>query len=97
MLRLATKGGWTSTVAVVKVTSEAKDYAAETALVSGEMRGWRASSPGTQTIRLIFDQPQRLTRIASVNTQKLPVILRHRARFRGNRATQRRRRTRKVG
>ena len=30
------------------------------------MRGWRAADPGTQTIRLIFDQPQRLTRIALV-------------------------------
>src|SRR5256712_13951548 len=30
------------------------------------MRGWRAADPGTQTIRLIFDQPQRLTRISLV-------------------------------
>jgi hypothetical protein len=30
------------------------------------MRGWRAADSGTQTIRLIFDQPQRLTRIALV-------------------------------
>jgi hypothetical protein len=52
--------------AVVEVTSEDKDYPVEAALVSGEMRGWRAGSPGTQTIRLIFDQPQRLTRIALV-------------------------------
>ena len=52
--------------AVVEVTSEAKEYPIESALVSGEMRGWRAADPGTQTIRLIFDQPQRLTRIALV-------------------------------
>jgi hypothetical protein len=52
--------------AVVEVTSEDKDYPVEAALVSGEMRGWRAGSPGTQTIRLIFDEPQRLTRIALV-------------------------------
>jgi hypothetical protein len=52
--------------AVVEVTSEDKDYPVESALVVGEMRGWRADSPGTQTIRLIFDQPQRLTRIAVV-------------------------------
>jgi hypothetical protein len=38
----------------------------EAALVSGEMRGWRAGSPGIQTIRLIFDEPQRLVRIALV-------------------------------
>ena len=30
------------------------------------MRGWRAADPGTQTIRLIFDQPQRLGRISLV-------------------------------
>ena len=52
--------------AVVEVTSEDKDYPVEAALVSGEMRGWRAGSPGTQTIRLIFDGPQRLIRIALV-------------------------------
>jgi hypothetical protein len=52
--------------AVVEVTSEEKDYAIDSALVSGETQGWRAGSPGTQTIRLIFDQPQRFTRIALV-------------------------------
>ncbi len=51
-------------MAVVEVTSEQKDYPVESALVAGEMRGWRAADSGTQTIRLIFDQPQRLTRIA---------------------------------
>jgi hypothetical protein len=53
-------------IAVVEVTSEEKEYPVESALVSGEMRGWRAADSGTQTIRLIFDQPQRLTRIALV-------------------------------
>ena len=52
--------------AAVEVTSEDKDYPVEAALVSGEMRGWRAGSPGIQTIRLIFDEPQRLIRIALV-------------------------------
>jgi hypothetical protein len=50
--------------AVVEVTSEEKDYPVEAALISGETRGWRAADSGTQTIRLIFDQPQRLARIA---------------------------------
>jgi hypothetical protein len=50
--------------AVIEVTSEQKDYPVEAALVAGEMRGWRAADSGTQTIRLIFDKPQRLTRIA---------------------------------
>jgi len=52
--------------AVVEVTSEEKEYPVESALVSGEMRGWRAADSGTQTIRLIFDEPQRLTRISLV-------------------------------
>jgi hypothetical protein len=52
--------------AVVEVTSEEKDYPIESALVSGETRGWRAADPGSQTIRLIFDEPQRLTRISLV-------------------------------
>jgi hypothetical protein len=52
--------------AVVEVTSEQKDYPVEAALVAGEMRGWRAADSGAQTIRLIFDEPQRLARIALV-------------------------------
>jgi hypothetical protein len=52
--------------AVIEVTSEQKEYPVECALVSGEMRGWRAADPGTQTIRLVFNQPQRLARISLV-------------------------------
>ena len=52
--------------AVVEVTSEQRDYPVEAALVAGELRGWRAADSGTQTIRLIFDQPQGLKRIALV-------------------------------
>src|SRR5437899_11097 len=52
--------------AVVEVTSEERDYPVESALVLGETRGWRAADPGSQTIRLIFDEPQRLTRISLV-------------------------------
>jgi len=51
---------------VLEVTSEEKEYPVESALVSGEMRGWRAADSGTQTIRLIFDEPQKLTRISLV-------------------------------
>jgi hypothetical protein len=60
--------GWLDldSAATVEVTSEAKEYPVESALVSGEMRGWRAADSGTQTIRLIFDEPQRLTRISLV-------------------------------
>jgi hypothetical protein len=52
--------------ASVEVTSEEKEYPVESALVAGEIRGWRAADSGTQTIRLIFDQPQKLTRISLV-------------------------------
>jgi hypothetical protein len=50
--------------ATVEGTSEAKEFPVESALVSGKMRGWRAADSGTQTIRLIFDEPQKLTRIS---------------------------------
>jgi hypothetical protein len=53
-------------LALVEVTSEEKEYPVEAALVLEEMRGWRASDSGSQTIRLIFDEPQKLTRIALV-------------------------------
>jgi hypothetical protein len=60
--------GWLDldSAATVEVTSEAKEYPVESALVSGESQGWRAASPGTQTIRLLFDQPQKLSRISLV-------------------------------
>ena len=64
----APDAGWLDLdrAAVVEVTSEEKDYPVESALVAGEMQGWRAASPGTQTIRLIFDEPQSLRRISLV-------------------------------
>ena len=46
--------------AAVEVTSEEENFPVESALVLGETRGWRAAIPGTQTIRLVFDQPQTL-------------------------------------
>ncbi len=64
----AAKMGWLDLdrVAMVEVTSEEKDYPVESAMVSGETRGWRAADSGAQTVRLIFDQQQRLNRIALV-------------------------------
>jgi hypothetical protein len=52
--------------AVVEVTSEDRDCPVESAFVSGDARGWRAAAPGNQTIRLVFDQPQRLRCISLV-------------------------------
>src|ERR1700722_13964063 len=53
-------------IAAVEVTSEERDNPVESALVAGGVRGWRAAESGPQTIRLIFDEPQRLKRIALV-------------------------------
>jgi len=54
--------GWLDVerAALVEVTSEDVDFPIEAAFASGDTRGWRAASPGSQTIRLVFDQPQRL-------------------------------------
>jgi hypothetical protein len=52
--------------AVVEVTSEDKDFPVELAFGSDDAPGWRAAAPGIQTIRLIFDQPQRLRCISLV-------------------------------
>ena len=52
--------------AVVEVTSEEKNYPVESAFASGDARGWRAAAAGSQTIRLVFDQPQRLRCISLV-------------------------------
>ena len=49
------------TTAAVEVTSEDRDFPIESALL-GE-QGWRAAESGVQTIRLVFDEPQRLSRI----------------------------------
>ena len=49
--------------ALVEVTSEEGGYPIESALLEGKDHGWRAANPGPQTIRLIFDEPQKLRRI----------------------------------
>jgi hypothetical protein len=67
--------------AFVQVTSEENDYPIESVLLGVEHRGWRASNSGTQTIRLIFDEPQKLRRIRLVfeeseNTRTQEFVLR---------------------
>lgn len=47
-------------LAVVEVSSENDAFPIESALLPGEGAGWRASGPGRQVIRLLFDSPQRL-------------------------------------
>lgn len=50
-------------LARVEVTSEDTSHPIEAALEPGDESGWRAAEPGEQTIRLLFDRPQRLTRV----------------------------------
>jgi hypothetical protein len=52
--------------AQVEVTSEADGYPVEGALLPHQERGWRAGIAGTQTIRLIFDEPQTVRTIRLV-------------------------------
>jgi hypothetical protein len=47
----------------IEVTSEADAFPIESAILPGANGGWRAAGAGEQTIRIVFDQPQRLTRI----------------------------------
>src|SRR6266567_4910194 len=65
-------GGWLDVerAATVEITSEEKGYPVESTFISGENRGWRAAEPGSQTIRLVFDQPQGLKQISLVFEEK---------------------------
>jgi hypothetical protein len=47
-------------LARVEVTSEDAAHPIESALLTVGATGWRAESPGEQTVRLLFDAPQRL-------------------------------------
>jgi hypothetical protein len=47
-------------IARVEVTSEDKEFPIESALLTEEGPGWRASHSGEQSIRLLFDEPQRI-------------------------------------
>ena len=60
--------GWLDVerAALVEITSEESDYPIEAVFASDQTRGWRAATAGSQTIRLVFDQPQRLKRISLV-------------------------------
>ena len=59
------KASWldVSAMARVEVTSEDSQYPIESASAEGDQRGWRAAERGKQTIRLFFDEPQRIRRI----------------------------------
>ncbi|RZL89700.1 MAG: hypothetical protein EOP82_18540 [Variovorax sp.] len=57
--------GWLDlqSLAEVELTSEDQANPIEAALVSGAGLGWRAAQAGEQTIRLLFDESQRVRRI----------------------------------
>lgn len=50
-------------LAQVEITSEDPVYPIESALTSGDSTGWRATQSGKQTIRILFDEPQRVNRV----------------------------------
>ncbi len=56
-------------IAEVEVTSEDPAHPIEGALLPGRDRGWKASAPGPQTLRMIFDSPQELRRVHLVFTE----------------------------
>jgi len=47
----------------VQITSEAEGFPIESALVPGEGPGWQAAESGPQTLRLHFDEVQKITRV----------------------------------
>ena len=59
------KASWLDlrTIARVEVTSEDWRYPIESAFDESDERGWRAANSGKQTIRVFFDEPQRIRRI----------------------------------
>jgi membrane protein len=53
-------------IARAELTSEDPSYPLESALNSSAGSGWRASDPGRQTIRLLFDEPQQIRHVRLV-------------------------------
>ena len=50
-------------LAQVEVTSEDPAYPIESGLLLGSESDWRAAQPGPQTVRLVFEQPQRIKHV----------------------------------
>ena len=50
-------------LAQVEVTSEDPALSIESALIPDSGPGWRAAQPGKQTVRLLFDEPQKIRRV----------------------------------
>jgi|SRR5687767_3252924 len=66
-LNPVSEGDWLDLerLAIVEVTSEDTAYPIESALLpqGSDRRGWRAAEPGSQLVRIVFDEPQRIRRI----------------------------------
>ena len=60
------ESGWLALddIAAVEITSEDPAYPIEAALLPGRGSEWRAATSGKQMIRIRFDRPERLSRIA---------------------------------
>ena len=50
-------------LAQVEVTSEDPAHPIESGLLPGVETGWRAAHPGPQTVRLLFDEPQKIKQL----------------------------------
>ncbi len=50
-------------LAQAEVSSEDEAHPIESALISNTGSGWQAAQPGKQTIRLLFDKPQKIRSI----------------------------------
>lgn len=60
----AEQGGFDlESLAQVEITSEDENYPIEAAFTSSDGTGWKAAQPGEQTIRILFDEPQKIRRI----------------------------------
>jgi hypothetical protein len=65
-------GSWLDlgAAATVEVTSEDKDFPVEASLCGEQTHGWRAAEPGSQTIRLLFDERQKLKHVSLLFEEK---------------------------
>jgi len=57
-------------VAEIEITSESEAHPIEAALLPEKGSEWRASQPGMQTLRILFDEPQELRHIHLVFTEE---------------------------
>jgi hypothetical protein len=56
--------------AAVEITSEDPTRPIESAIWLGVEAGWRAADPGPQVIRLLFNQPQRISHVRLKFTER---------------------------